>query len=228
MDARKLEVYVEQRLKRLLGRGVTITRGPARFPVLGGMRPEVFLHAASLEDFGGVADDGTRAAREPVKGPSTFRGFVEARPGRVAFIVTCTTGSHDGTQELAGTVSPAVLLALAQSPPVLLGGLKDGSTTIGLVNYLPSLHGAESTLLREDELSCFCTRLVYHLDGLIQVRVSKRGGLGSATRKKRRAVKKSATKKKAATRSARKKTPTKTRSRKGASARKSRARKKSG
>jgi hypothetical protein len=177
MDARRIEAYVEQRLKKLLGTEVTITRGPDRFPVLGGLRPEVFVHAQSLEDFGGVTADGAHTARQPWRGPSNLRGYVEDRPGRLVFRVTCVTGSHDNTQTLSGLVMPAVLLAFELSPPFTLGAIDGGAASVTLVDYLPVLHETRSEQLREDDLVCFRTRLVFHLDGAIRVVVSRRRGL---------------------------------------------------
>jgi hypothetical protein len=177
MDARKLEIYLEQRLQRLLGSDVTLLRGPERFPVLGGMRPEVHIHARSLEDFGGRTEDGAHTARMPYRGPATFRGFVEERPGRVVLTVTCNTGGHDSSQELAGKVLPALLLAFEVSPPFELGAADDGATRLTLDEYRPVLHATESFLMREEDLTCFAVRLVCHLEGTLRVQVSKRRGL---------------------------------------------------
>ncbi len=177
MDARFIEKFLEERLKRLLGRQVPLTRGPLVVSKFSGIRPEVYIHASKLDDFGGVTAEGVAIARRSVKGPSTFRGFEEERPGRLIVKVMCLSGSYDILQELLQTISPSVLLSLELVPGFSLGSLQKDIAQLRFDEFNACLASAELNAENDGKQHYFLGTLVFHLNGFIHVRVTQRGGL---------------------------------------------------
>ena len=177
MDARTIEAFVERRLRQAVGKRVRITRGPVVLAKSGALRPEIFIHAANLEDFKGVTADGAHTTRRPAKGPGTFWGYQEERPGRIVLVVSCMAGTYETTQELCKSILPAALLSLETLPRTLLGSLLDDSVHIHFDDFVPSLYSAEFGVGVNEGNSIYSGRLVFHLDGFIHVWVTKRGGL---------------------------------------------------
>lgn len=177
MDARFIEKILEDRLKRVLGKQILLTRGPFVVPNFGGIRPEVYFHVSKLEDFGGVTADGARIARRSVKGPSTLKGFAEERPGRMILTVTCLSGSYDILQEVLRTVSPSVLLGLEQAPGFSLGSLPGDTVQLRFDEFNACLASADLRSENSEKFSYFLGSLIFHLNGFIHVHVTARGGL---------------------------------------------------
>ncbi|GJL56715.1 MAG: hypothetical protein NPIRA02_38470 [Nitrospirales bacterium] len=168
---------LEERLKRLLGKQVLFTRGPLVVSQFSGIRPEVYCYVSKLEDFGGVTTEGARIARRSVKGPTTFKGFEEERPGRMIVTVQCLSGSYDILQELLRVVSPAVLLGLELVPGFTLGSLPKDTVQLRFDELHACLASAELQAEHDGELSYFLGTLLFHVHGFIHVRVTERGGL---------------------------------------------------
>lgn len=177
MDARLVEKFLEDRLKRLLGKQILLTRGPFVAPKFGGIRPEVYFHVSKFEDFGGVTADGAFIARRLVKGTSTLKGFAEERPGRMIVTVTCLSGSYDILQEVLKTVSPSVLLGLEQVPGFSLGSLPGDAVQLRFDEFNACLSSADLRSESSEEFPYFRGTLIFHLNGFIHVRVTARGGL---------------------------------------------------
>ncbi|GJL64360.1 MAG: hypothetical protein NPIRA04_30140 [Nitrospirales bacterium] len=191
MDARFVEKFLEDRLKRLLGKQVLLTRGPMVVSKFSGIRPEVYCHVSQLEDFGGVTAEGAMITRRPVKGPSSFKGFQEERPGRLIITVVCLSGSYDVLQELLETVSPTVLLGLELLPGFSLGSLPKDTVQLRFDEFHACLSSAEIKAERDGEQSYFLGTLIFHLDGFIHVRVTERDGLvGKSTLKAEKVLRK--------------------------------------
>ena len=177
MDARIVEKFLEDRLKRVIGKQVLLTRGPLVVPKLGGIRPEVYFHVSKLEDFGGITVDGAKISRRSVKGPSNLKGFTEERPGRMIVTVTCLSGSYDILQEVLKTISPSVLLGLEQVPGFSLGPSQSDAVQLRFDDFQACLASAKLDSETNEKFSYFRGTLIFHLNGYIHVRVTARGGL---------------------------------------------------
>ncbi len=177
MDARIVEKLLEDRLKRLFGKKILLTRGPFVVSKFGGIRPEVYFHVSRLEDFGGMTVDGAKISRRSVKGPSSLKGFAEERPGRLIVTVTCLSGSYDILQEVLKTISPSVLLGLEQVPGFSLGSLQGDAVQLRFDDFQACLASAELDSETNEKFSYFRGTLIFHLNGYIHVRVTARGGL---------------------------------------------------
>ena len=60
-----LEDYLLRALQARLGGDVDCRAGPAFCGPASGLRAQVFVHAASFQDGGGVTADGARVGRQP-------------------------------------------------------------------------------------------------------------------------------------------------------------------
>ena len=177
MDARIVEKLLEDRLKRLFGKKILLTRGPFVLSKFGGIRPEVYFHVSKLEDFGGITVDGAKISRRSVKDRSSLKGFAEERPGRLIVTVTCLSGSYDILQEVLKTISPSVLLGLEQVTGFSLGSLQGDAVQLRFDDFQACLASAELDSETNEKFSYFRGTLVFHLNGFIHVRVTARGGL---------------------------------------------------
>ena len=177
MDASFVEVFVEKRLKRLFGKKLGVSRGPVVNSKFIGIRPEIYLHAIRLEDFGGVMPDGAQITRQPAKGKSTFKGIAEERPARLVLLVSCVAGSYALLQEICRELSPSVLLALELLPRIPLGALSDESVQLHFDDFTSSLYIAELDRVVNDDIAYYSGELEFHLNGFIHVFLTKRGGL---------------------------------------------------
>ncbi|WP_447971150.1 hypothetical protein [Nitrospira sp. M1] len=177
MDARFVEKFLEDRLKRLLGKQILFTRGPLVVSQFSGIRPEVYCYVSKLEDFGGVTTEGAMIARRLVKGPTTFKGFEEERPGRMIVTVQCLSGSYDILQDVVRMVAPSVLLGLELVPGFSLGALPRDTVQLRFDELHACLASAELKAEHDEEQSYFLGTLIFHLNGFIHVRVTERGGL---------------------------------------------------
>jgi len=194
MDARFVEKNLEDRLKRLLGKQVLLTRGPLVVSQFSGIRPEVYCHVSKLEDFGGMTAEGARITRRSVKGPSTFAGFEEERPSRMIVTVMCLSGSYDILQELLQRVSPTVLLGLELLSGFTLGALPKDTVQLRFDEFHACLDSAELKAEHDGEQSYYLGTLIFHLNGFLHVRVTERGGLlGKSTLKAKNVPMKSST-----------------------------------
>lgn len=179
MDARMVEEFLEKRVKRLLGKHYVVTRGPEAITKYSGIRPEVFIHAAKVKDFGGVMPDGAHTARRPAKGPSTFKGFEEERPGRIILVISCMAGNYKIIQDLCHKLTPEVLLSFELMPKIPLGALPNNSVQLHFEDYTAHLHKAKTRRVNIDDSSIFKCKLVFYLNGFIHVWLTKRGGFSS-------------------------------------------------
>jgi len=190
MDARVIEEILEKRLRRLFGKKISLSCGPVVSSKFSGIRPEIYLHAVRLEDHNGIMPDNAQIARRPVKGKSTYKGYVEERPGRLVLLVTCVTGSYKLLQEICKELTPAVLLGLELLPRIPLGAISDDSAQLHFDDFRSCLHTAEINRVTCDGISYFSGELEYHLNGFIHVLMTKRGGLAVPKKEKTKVTKK--------------------------------------
>ncbi len=177
MDARQIEDLVERKLKRMLGKSILVIKGPAASTKYSGIRPEVFIHISRFEDFNGIMPDGEHVTRTPVKGRSTFKGFEEYRPARLALTVTCVAGLYSNLQEICEALSPTVLLTLELLPDITLGALPDDTVQLSFRNFTACLHTAILDGASGEGNNYYRGELVFHLNGFIHVWITKRGGV---------------------------------------------------
>jgi len=176
---RLIEDHLEKSLKKALGKRIPITKGPFVKTKYTGIRAEVFIHAAKLIDFDGMMPDGAKTTRRPVKGPATFKGTEEERPGRIEIIITCTTGNYKLLQDICGLVASSSLLALQTLPKIPLGNTHDNSTKLHFIDFTRHIHSAELMNVTEEDISFYKGDVTLYLTGFIHVYITKRGGFAS-------------------------------------------------
>lgn len=184
MDARFLERGLEDRLNRLLGKQVLVTRGPLVVSQFTGLRPEVVFHVSKFEDFGGMTADGAIIARRKTPGSSSYQGYLEERPGRIIVQVTCLSGSYDIVQELLRRVLPSVLLALESLPSFSFGSLSRDKVSLRFDDFQACLASAEVNAENFGDHTFLRGTLTFHLTGFLHVKVTDKGGLGFAEKTK--------------------------------------------
>ena len=179
MDTSMIEEFLEKRLKRLLGKQILITKGPLNITKYSGIRPEVFVHVSKLEDFDGIMPDGAHTSRRRISGQSTFKGFVEERPGRISLTITCLAGTYKLVQSICNLLIPGILLSLEVLPRIPLGSLPDDSVQLHFEDFTANLHTAAHRKISIENTSYFHGALTFYLNGFIHVWLTKRGGFAS-------------------------------------------------
>jgi len=174
MNLGKIESQLTGRLKRLLGRSVQVIAAPATAPVLGGMRPTVYVHASKFEDFGGITATGAHIARTRVSQPP-FNGFAEKRPSRIIIHISCLAASYATVQKLCSSITPMVLLTLETLPEIPVGASKNNSVRLSYDDFTACLNAAEFKRQQEQDFAVFCGQLVFYLEGFLHLVLTKRG-----------------------------------------------------
>lgn len=176
MNMQQLEIPLKTQLQRALGKAVEVKVQPAAIPVLGGMRPTVFIHASEFQDLGGVTDSGARIAREPIAEPP-YKGFTEQRPARMIVKVTCMAATYVGVQELMATIVPTVLLGLESLSAFSLGDTPNNKVRLGFDDFRACLHHSRINRQEADDVVLFAGEMIFYLNGFLHVVVSRRGAL---------------------------------------------------
>ena len=123
--------------------------------------------------------DGAMTARRNVKGPSTYKGFEEERPGRIDIVITATTGNYNLLQDIFGLVASSSLLALQSLPKIHLGNTRNNSTNLHFTDFTKHVHSAELMNVTDDEINYYKGEVTLYLTGFISVYLTKRGGFSS-------------------------------------------------
>jgi hypothetical protein len=176
MDARKVEGFIGKRLKRTLGKQISVIGEPVAITKFSGIKPEVFVFVSNITDFDGLMPDGAHTARRPVKGESTYKGFEEERPARITLTVSCLAGNYKLLHEICNLVTPATLLALELLPRFTLGSLPDDSVELFFEDFTSNLHTADYSRLTQNNTPFFKADLVFYMNGFIKMWLTKRGG----------------------------------------------------
>ena len=190
MDARKVEQFLDKRLKRTLGKQITVTQGPSAITKFSGIKPEVFVHVSNITDFNGLMPDGVHIARRPAPEVSAYKGFEEERPGQITLTISCIAGNYKLLHEICNLLTPATLLTLELMPRFSLGSLPDESVALYFEDFTSNLNTADYSRLTQNNTAFFKADLLFHITGFIHVRLTKKGGFKSKSTSRPKAGKK--------------------------------------
>lgn len=193
MNLDGIEQLLVAQLKKRLPPEAIIRPGPVVALPLGGMRPTVFVHGARFDDLDGKSREGARIGRRRVEAPGRT-GIAEERPAKITIEVVCVASAYTTVKTMSEVVSPAVLRELSAQREFLVASTASQSSRLTFADFQPVLHQAETTVKEESDLSYHCSRMVFHLNGFLHTRITKKGGLQPAAKA---ANKKAAKKKKA-------------------------------
>lgn len=177
MNLAILEDALLAALRATLGHDVDLRAGP---PVSGpatGLRAQVFVHATSFSDRGGVTDDGARIARHSWARDRTTTGFTEARPGVIDIEVACVCGQHGQANLMAGLVTPTLLESLETLAPPLLSDPADTARRLRFGDSSASVRSVRSERIEAGGVPAARVTIVLRLDGFLHVHLAKPGGL---------------------------------------------------
>lgn len=177
MDLGGIEEALRAALRHALPDDVVVMLGPPLAGPATGLRAEVFVHAASFEDGGGVMPDGARVARRRARVEPDASGFAEERPARVVVAVTCVCASLRQSQQLAALVTPPLLIALETIPNPVLARLPDGRVSLRLGDLSATVHSCATSRVLDDAIASYHASLRVHLDGFLHMVVTQPGGL---------------------------------------------------
>jgi hypothetical protein len=180
MNAKVVEDLLEKRLKRLLGRKITVTKGPLVITKLSGIHPEVAVHVSHIKDHDGIMPDGAHTKRRIARGPTTFKGFEEERPATIILSIDCIAGTYKLVQEICDVLTPGVLLALEMLPRFSLGSLPDESVELHFEDFISSFSSSSINLEKHEDFSFYRGELVFFMNGFIHVWLTKRGGFSNS------------------------------------------------
>jgi hypothetical protein len=171
------EDVVLRALRARIGGDIDWSNGPPRRGQATGLRAQVFVHAASYTDAGGVTADGAHTARQPVTLPGGARGFAEQRPGAIDVEISCLCAQHGQAQQLAGLVVPVVLEALETLAPPLLSDPLDATRRLRFADHRAHLHAQRSQRLLNDAVAAAEVVLTVRLEGFLHLLLARPGGL---------------------------------------------------
>jgi hypothetical protein len=172
-----IETLLLPAARRAVGQLASVHAGPPVITPATGLKPQVFLHAARYEDLGGVTADGARVARRPLRLPANLEGYAVERPARLVVEATCFGPTHELLGRLCAELTPALLLGLETLPDPVLAVLSNDSVRLQFADFSAVLRSAETHWRREGDAAYYVARLVFHLDGFLHVRLTRRGGL---------------------------------------------------
>lgn len=178
MNLDVIESLLVEKLKRLLRNQADIVAGPVATLALGGMQETVFVHAARFEDHNGIAPDGALIARRLVR-RGRVSGITEERPCLIVVEVTCIATSYSRIKALSGEISPEILLALACEREFDLGASDNRQSYLKFIDFQANLNRAHTIRREDDHLVFHLEDLAFHINGTLQVQLSKYGGLKS-------------------------------------------------
>lgn len=176
MNLDAIETLLVEKLKRLLRKQVDVLPGPVATLALGGMQETLFIHAARFEDNSGNTPDGAAIGRRPVRS-GRVSGVAEERPCLIIVEVTCIATSYSRIKALSSEISPEILLALACEREFELGTSDNRQSSLKFTDFQSNLSHAETIREEDDHLIFHFERLVFHINGTLQVMLSKYGGL---------------------------------------------------
>ena len=177
MNLGLLEDHLLRALQARLGSDVDCRAGPAFCGPATGLRAQVFVHAATFADGGGVTQDGARVARQPVRLDGGASGFTEHRPGSIDIELSCICAQHAQALVLAGIVAPVVLEALERLAPPLLSDPADPLRRVRFADHRAHLHAQRSQRLLHDCVALAQVLTVLRLEGFLHVLLARPGGL---------------------------------------------------
>ena len=177
MNLGVLEDYLLRTLQARLGGDVDCRAGPAFCGPASGLRAQVFVHAASFSDDGGVTPDGARIGRQPTRLDGGASGFIEPRPGHIDIEVTCLCARHTQAGVLAGIVAPVVLEALERLSPPLLTDPADHLRRLRFADHRAHLHAQRSQRVLHDCVAVAQVVIVLRLEGFLHMLLARPGGL---------------------------------------------------
>jgi|GEM_PF-2432308 len=172
-----LENHLARALRAHIGAGVDWRTGPVSSGPATGIRAQVFVHAATFTDSGGVTVDGAHVARQPVARDGGVRGFSEHRPGVIDIEVSCVTAHHSQAQVLAGLVAPVLLEAVETLAPALLSDPENATGRLRLVDHRAHLQSLRSQPLVWEGTVAAQVTLGLRITGFVHVQLVRKGGL---------------------------------------------------
>ena len=183
-------------LQRFLKRKVPVISGPPAIDTTAWLKPEIYVHCAGFTDCQGVIADGSQIARRELRLPPNYRGYDEARPGRIVVEVNCLSASYKIVQYLLSTTAAKTLLVLESLPDIPLSSMPDQRTQMVFREFTVHLHSATIMTEQHDKSAYHIGKLQYYLEGFLHVQVVKRGGLKKLTSSRKKKQTKTVRKKK--------------------------------
>ena len=177
MNLGLFEDHLLRALQVRLGGDVDCRAGPAFCGPASGLRAQVFVHAASFQDGGGVTADGARVGRQPALLDGGASGFVEQRPGHIDIEISCVCAQHAQAQQLAGIVTPLLLEALERLAPPLLTDPTDRLRRLRFADHRAHVQAQRSQRLIHDCVAVAQAQVVLRLEGFVHVLLARPGGL---------------------------------------------------
>ena len=177
MNMEKIESLLVTRLKRVLKRDARLVKGPPVLSAAAWFKPEVFVHSSTFEDFEGLTPEGTHTARRVVTLPPSFKGFAEERPGRILVEIYCFAATYALVQKLCALITPTALLSLESLPEIPLADTLNDSVKLTFTDLSAHIKTSSFSYKQQEENLCYFGHTVFHLDGFLHVKVTKRGGL---------------------------------------------------
>jgi hypothetical protein len=143
-------------------------------------QPEIYVTLAAFADRSDDADAGASPARRGSRDEGTLAGYAEERPGRVVLEVEICAAEYRHSQAIRELVVAPLMVHLESIRELRVSRTGDGSATLAFRDLVPSLHKLTAGADREDDHAMFCSRIEFHIDGFLHVRVMRKGGFRKA------------------------------------------------
>lgn len=182
MNLGVFEALLLRALRPALPEDVQLVAGPLALGPASGARAQVFVHAARLDDGGGVTPEGAHVARLPWAAGAGAAGFAEDRPVRVEIDLHLLAALPWQVQWLAGrSVGPA-WRALEELATAALADADNSGLRLDLMAPRTVIHAARFDRIAQDGVALHHGLVTLRVEGLLHCRLAAIGGLarGSA------------------------------------------------